>query len=94
MKDKKNFFANGVKDARKAKEEIKRINEKRQKEGIKLALEKGVKFGRKKTEYPKEWSSVIKLVENRTINNIKAMEILGLKKTTYYKLLKEYKNRL
>ena len=33
MKDKKNFFANGVKDARKAKEEIKRINEKRQKEG-------------------------------------------------------------
>ena len=33
MKDKKNFFANSVKDARKAKEEIKRINEKRQKEG-------------------------------------------------------------
>ena len=28
------------------------------------------------------------------INNIKAMEILGLKKTTYYKLLKEHKNSL
>jgi len=76
-----------------AQDEVEK-REKRQKEGIKLALEKGVKFGRKKTEYPKEWSSVIKLVENRTINNIKAMEILGLKKTTYYKLLKEYKNSL
>ena len=71
-----------------AQDEVEK-REKRQKEGIKLALEKGVKFGRKKTEYPKEWTSVIKLVENRTINNIKAMEILGLKKTTYYKLLKE-----
>ena len=76
-----------------AQDEVEK-EKKRQKEGIKLALEKGVKFGRKKTEYPKEWSSVIKLVENRTINNIKAMEILGLKKTTYYKLLKEYKNSL
>lgn len=76
-----------------AQDEVEK-REKRQKEGIKLALEKGVKFGRKKTEYPKEWTSVIKLVENRTINNIKAMEILGLKKTTYYKLLKEYKNSL
>ena len=76
-----------------AQDEVEK-REKRQKEGIKLALEKGVKFGRKKTEYPKEWTSVIKLVENRTINNIKAMEILGLKKTTYYKLLKEHKNSL
>ena len=51
-----------------AQDEVEK-REKRQKEGIKLALEKGVKFGRKKTEYPKEWTSVIKLVENRTINN-------------------------
>ena len=36
----------------------------------------------------------MKLIDNKTINNIKAMEILGLKKTTYYKLLKEYKNSL
>lgn len=76
-----------------AQDEIEK-REKRQKEGIKLALEKGVQFGRKKIEYPKDWNSVIKLVENKTINNIKAMEILGLKKTTYYKLLKEYKNSL
>ena len=52
----------------------------------------GLKFGCKKTEYIKEWASIIKLVENSTINNIKAMKILELKKTTYYNLLKEYKN--
>lgn len=64
----------------------------RQREGIKVAREKGIKFGRRKIDYPKEWESIIELVGNKVINNVKAMEILGLKKTTYYKLLKEYKN--
>lgn len=73
-----------------AQDEIEK-REKRQKEGIKLALEKGVRFGRNKIEYPKEWDKVVELVNNKVISNIKAMEILGLKKTTYYKLLKEYK---
>ncbi|MDU6482972.1 MAG: recombinase family protein [Paeniclostridium sordellii] len=75
-----------------AQDEIEK-REKRQKEGIKIALEKGVRFGRHKVEYPKEWDSIIELVDNKVISNIKAMEILGLKKTTYYKLLKEYRNR-
>lgn len=74
-----------------AQDEIEK-REKRQQEGIKIALEKGIKFGRHKIESPKEWEVVMGLVENRAISNIKAMEMLGLKKTTYYKLLKEYKN--
>lgn len=74
-----------------AQDEIEK-REKRQREGIKIALEKGIKFGRSKIEYPKEWEGVIDLVENKTISSVKAMEILGLKKTTYYKLLKEYRN--
>ncbi|WP_270943281.1 recombinase family protein [Romboutsia lituseburensis] len=74
-----------------AQQEIE-IREKRQQEGIRVAKEKGIKFGRRKIEYPKEWKGVMELLENKTINNIKAMEILGLKKTTYYRLLKEYKN--
>ncbi|WP_081012904.1 recombinase family protein [Paraclostridium sordellii] len=74
-----------------AQDEIEK-REKRQREGIKIALEKGIKFGRCKIEYPKEWEGVIDLVENKTISSVKAMEILGLKKTTYYKLLKEYRN--
>lgn len=73
-----------------AQQEIE-TREKRQAEGIKVALENGVKFGRKEVEYPSKWNSVIKLVEAKEINNVEAMEMLGLKKTTYYKLLKQYK---
>ena len=74
-----------------AQDEVEK-REKRQQEGIRIALEKGVKFGRRKVEYPKEWEVVIGLVESKIISNIKAMDMLGLKKTTYYKLLKNYKN--
>ncbi|EQK41159.1 resolvase, N terminal domain protein [[Clostridium] bifermentans ATCC 19299] len=74
-----------------AQDEIEK-REKRQREGIELALKKGVRFGRRTVSYPKEWNSVIELVNKKAISNVRAMEILGLKKTTYYKLLKEYKN--
>ncbi|MGL5652123.1 MAG: recombinase family protein [Paraclostridium sp.] len=74
-----------------AQDEIEK-REKRQREGIELALKKGVRFGRRTVSYPKEWDSVIELVNKKAISNVRAMEILGLKKTTYYKLLKEYKN--
>jgi DNA invertase Pin-like site-specific DNA recombinase len=75
-----------------AQQEIE-TREKRQREGIDIALANGVKFGRKEIEYPKNWESVITLVESKQINNIDAMQMLGLKKTTYYKLLKEYRNK-
>lgn len=74
-----------------AQQEIE-TREKRQAEGIRIALEKGIKFGRKEIDYPKEWRSIIELVEKKCISNVKAMNILGLKKTTYYKLLKNYRN--
>ena len=72
-----------------AQQEIE-TREKRQREGIDVALANGVKFGRKAVEYPKNWESVIQLVENKELSNIDAMKMLGLKKTTYYKLLKQY----
>ena len=75
-----------------AQQEIE-TREKRQREGIDIALANGVKFGRREIEYPKNWESVIQLVDNKQINNIEAMTMLGLKKTTYYKLLKEYRNK-
>ena len=65
--------------------------EKRQREGIDVALANGVKFGRKAVEYPKNWESVIQLIDNKQLSNIEAMQMLGLKKTTFYKLLKQYK---
>ena len=73
-----------------AQQEIE-TREKRQREGIDVALANGVKFGRKAVEYPKNWESVISLVDNKQLTNIEAMQMLGLKKTTYYKLLKEYR---
>ncbi|MBP3906587.1 MAG: recombinase family protein, partial [Peptostreptococcaceae bacterium] len=74
-----------------AQQEIE-TREKRQREGIDIALANGVKFGRKEVEYPKNWESVIQLVDNKQLSNLEAMTMLGLKKTTYYKLLKEYKS--
>jgi DNA invertase Pin-like site-specific DNA recombinase len=76
-----------------AQQEIE-TREKRQREGIDVALANGVKFGRKEIEYPKNWDSVYQLVQNKQISNLDAMQMLGLKKTTYYKLLKEYKDKI
>ena len=73
-----------------AQQEIE-TREKRQREGIDVALANGVKFGRKAVEYPKNWESVIQLIDNKQLSNIEAMQMLGLKKTTFYKLLKQYK---
>ena len=73
-----------------AQQEIE-TREKRQREGIDIAIANGVKFGRKAVEYPKNWESVIQLVESTELSNIEAMQMLGLKKTTFYKLLKQYK---
>ena len=75
-----------------AQQEIE-TREKRQREGIDIALANGVKFGRREIEYPKNWESVIQLVDSKQLSNIDAMQMLGLKKTTYYKLLKGYRNK-
>lgn len=70
-----------------AEEERKKIL-KRQREGIDVALEKGVKFGRPQVQVPEDWERVIALVENKEITSVEAMSLLNLKKTTYYKLRK------
>ena len=70
-----------------AEEERKKIL-KRQREGIDVALEKGVKFGRLQVQVPEEWERVIAMVENKEITSVEAMSLLNLKKTTYYKLRK------
>lgn len=61
---------------------------KRQREGIDVALEKGVKFGRPQVQVPEEWERVVAMVENKEITSVEAMSLLNLKKTTYYKLRK------
>ena len=70
-----------------AEEERNKIRQ-RQREGIDCAMAKGTEFGRPKVQYPENWNAVREQVENKEITSVRAMELLGLKKTSYHKLLK------
>jgi DNA invertase Pin-like site-specific DNA recombinase len=61
----------------------------RQREGIAIAKEKGMYKGRKKIEPPKNWEEVYKMWKNREIKGNEAMALLGLKRNTFYRLVKE-----
>ncbi|GLI51334.1 DNA recombinase [Tepidanaerobacter syntrophicus] len=72
--------------------EQERINIKqRQKEGIDSAKSRGVKFGRPPVPKPKDFDTVYKQWKNSEITATKAMQILNLKRNTFYKLAKEQK---
>lgn len=61
----------------------------RQMEGIAIAVEEGKFKGRKAIEYPKQWDKYYKMMQEKTISNVDVMKILDLKKTTFYKLVKQ-----
>ena len=65
----------------------------RQREGIEIAKNKGVYKGRKKIDYPTNWQEVYIKWKQREITGAKAMELLELKRTTFYKLIKEYEEK-
>lgn len=58
----------------------------RQTEGIAAAKAKGVTFGRPKAEKPDNWKEVMELWQSGQITAKKAMEMTGMKRTTFYKL--------
>ena len=62
----------------------------RQKEGIAIAKKEGKYKGRKKIGFPSDWEEVYKQWKNREITGVKAMEMLNLKRNTFYKLIKEF----
>lgn len=62
----------------------------RQMEGIAIAKEEGKFKGRKPIEYPKQWDKYYKMMKEGTIKGVDVMRILDLKKTTFYKLIKQY----
>lgn len=71
--------------------EFQRTNQReKQAEGIALAKEKGKYKGRKKIELPKNWDENFKDWRERKITATKFMENTGLKRATFYRLLKEY----
>ncbi len=63
----------------------------RQKDGIMVAKSKGVKFGRKRIEKPSNWNEIISKWKNGEMTGVRAYTELGLKETTFYKLLREEK---
>ena len=76
-----------------AEEERKKIKT-RQAEGIAVAKEKGVKFGRPRATFPSLWVDIYPKYKSKEITGVDAMKMLNLKKTTFYKLVKEYERNL
>jgi DNA invertase Pin-like site-specific DNA recombinase len=72
-----------------AQEKRERIR-KRQREGIDLALDSGVKFGRPTVKLTNEFMEAYTQWKAGDITAVAAMRQAGVKKTTFYKLVKEY----
>ena len=62
----------------------------RQREGIAIAKREGKYKGRKEIVHPANWEEVYKLWKSRELTGTRAMEMLGLKRNTFYKLVKDY----
>lgn len=62
----------------------------RQAEGIAVAKSEGKYKGRKPIEYPKNWEKYYKMMRNGEMKGVEVMKLLDLKKTTFYKLIKQY----
>jgi Site-specific recombinases, DNA invertase Pin homologs len=58
----------------------------RQAEGIAIAVTQGKFKGRK----PVEWDKYYKMIRDGAMTNVEAMKLMDLKKTTFYKLVKDY----
>jgi len=63
----------------------------RQAEGIKIAKEKGVKFGRPKVNLPPNTNDVLDKYFNKELTNIEAAKLIGVSRGTFFRLVKERK---
>ncbi|MGM9971853.1 MAG: recombinase family protein, partial [Anaeroplasmataceae bacterium] len=66
----------------------------RQAEGIRIAKEKGVKFGRPKVVLPANTNEIIFKYINKEITNIEGAKILGVSRGTFFRIIREYKKQL
>jgi DNA invertase Pin-like site-specific DNA recombinase len=76
--------------AQKEREEIRT----RQAEGIAVAKDKGIKFGRPSLELPKDWVMYYKQWKDNQIKAVEFMDKVNMKKATFYKKVKEYEETL
>ena len=75
-----------------AEKERKNIHA-RQEQGIKAAQERNVKFGRPAAQFPDGWEQTYKAWKDGQITATAAMDSLSLKRTTFYKLVKQYEQQ-
>lgn len=72
--------------------ENERINIKqRQAEGIRIAKEKGVKFGRPKAILPPNTIDILDKYINKELTNLEAANLIGVSRGTFFRLVKERK---
>lgn len=72
--------------------ENERVNIKqRQAEGIRIAKEKGVKFGRPKIILPSNNNEIFAQYRKKEINNIEAAKLLKVSRGTFFRILHERK---
>ncbi|WP_284228184.1 recombinase family protein [Alicyclobacillus hesperidum] len=76
-----------------AEEERKRIR-KRQREGIDSALKRGARFGRPRAEITDKFLTAYNEWKAGHITATAAMNQAGIKRTTFYKLVKEHEQKL
>ena len=63
----------------------------RQAEGIRIAKEKGVKFGRPKAILPSNVNEILDKYLNKELTNIEAAKMIGVSRGTFFRLVKEHK---
>ena len=65
----------------------------RQEEGIAVAKERGKHLGRPKAEFPSDWEETYKSWKQGELTAVAAMKHLGLKRSTFYNLVKLQEGR-
>ncbi|MFC4711760.1 recombinase family protein [Planococcus dechangensis] len=76
-----------------AEEERERIR-KRQREGIDLALQNGIQFGRTPVVVSEEFKEVYRKWKVKELTAVEAMQEAGVKKTSFYKLVKAFEDEI
>ncbi|NFG31406.1 recombinase family protein [Clostridium botulinum] len=61
--------------------------------GKKISIKTNRAIGRPSLEYPLNWNETYDNWKAGEITAVKAMELTGLKKTSFYKLVKQYENK-
>ena len=65
----------------------------RQAEGIRIAKEKGVRFGRPKASTPSNTNEILNKYIKHEITNVYAAKLIGVSRGTFFRLVNEYKHK-